>query len=113
VTLAFLIFIAVLLIAYDVAAPYLGQPTESKVLRSLSREWTVLPAAMGVLLGHWWSPSIQIGVSGWAYACAALVPVLGADIGYRYLGKGADLWWRSPLLYVALGVPIGAVLWSQ
>lgn len=113
VTAWFLVFIAVILIAYDVLAPMIGQPTESRVLRSVARDWTVLPAAIGVLVGHWFGPGISIGISGWGYATAALLPILGGDLAWRYLGDGSDRWWRQPLVYAALGVPIGAILWSQ
>lgn len=112
VTFWFLVFIAVILIAYDVLAPYIGQPTESRVLRSLSHDWTILPAVMGVLVGHWVGPGVSVGVSGWGYALAAVSPILVVDIVWN-VKRMEWHWARSPLIYVLAGTVLGTLLWSQ
>lgn len=102
----------VLLLAYDVIAGKIGQPTESMVLRDWGRDWTILPFIAGFLLGHWFGPRQNVSFSAWGFALPILAVLLVTDIVWNLKGLPPTAW-RYSLWYALAGIPAGMYLWGQ
>lgn len=102
------------LLAYDVIALKVGQPTESMVLRDWARSWTLLPFVAGFLLGHWFGPRQDPSFSAWAYALPIMALLLVGDVVWNvWFSSGEVPWWRYSLWYALAGIPAGMYLWGQ
>lgn len=114
-----LVLVILGLIAYDVIAGKLGQPTESAVLRDWARDWTILPFTAGFLLGHWFGPHVHADVSGWMWALPIMGVLLGIDVYWNVIRPqkirlvAPPPWWRYSLWYALAGIPVGMLLWPQ
>ena len=106
------ICITVITLAMDVALVQNHQRTESQEIKDWSLRWTWLPFAFGVLMGHWFAPGVAI--RGDLYGPLGGILVLFVwDLLFHYFITGDRPWYRYPLLYVFLGMPVGCFLWGQ
>lgn len=103
----------VLLIAYDVIAGKINQPTESMVLREWGWRWNTVPFLAGFLIGHWFFPRREVDVSGWMWVLPILGGLIVFDILWGRFGRNSRPWFRFPGWYVLLGIPVGMFLWGQ
>lgn len=113
ITEAVVIAVIVILLAYDVVALKIGQPTESMVLRDWGWEFSALPFTAGFLTGHWFFPRQTFFVSGWMYALPILVALIIFDLVWKYKAQSRKSWFRYPGMYFLLGIPAGMYLWGQ
>lgn len=103
---------AVIWLIWDVMAMPNGNPTESMVIRDWAHSMTWLPLVCGILMGHWFLNNVGINHDLKFVLPLLLVCILG-DVAYHFFGPAIHPLWRNPILYVALGVPVGAFLWGQ
>lgn len=116
VTIILMVLCAAALIAWDIYVAFFNDipnwaDTESGILRRAGRSFVGLPIAWGALGGHFWGPSHHL-VPWWGpllLAGATAVLALTHFILRRFLKIPA---W-SALVYLILGIPMGAIFWAQ
>lgn len=99
----------------DVALMWRGIPTYSRTLKELGARVSFFPYAWGVLGGHIWSPAPVLDIPWWAILFI-LVSIGLALTAIHLIMRGWHLWWVRwlPLaVYLPIGIPIGAVIWSM
>jgi len=116
ITAALLIVCAVVLIGWDIYVAFFNdipneRDTESGILRRAGRAFVAFPIAWGVLGGHFWGPSHDL-FGPWSplYLVGATVVLSSAHLILRRFLK-IPAW--SALVYLILGIPMGAMLWPQ
>ena len=107
-----LILNSVFLLVYDYFGPKFGNPSESTVIRDLASKWTILPFIAGLLIGHWFGPRQQVTYSAWGNSVPFLILLLVFDI-YWNINYTDYVWYRYPLFYVLMGIPVGMYLWGK
>lgn len=117
VTVGLVVGTAAAWIAWDVVLGVRRQKTESMWIAQWSRQFNVLPFAIGTLVGHWFVQSPEPDYRAWPAAVACAIGVLGFDLVSFPWPRGAILnvpkWLRYPGLWLAFGVPVGHFFWPQ
>jgi len=112
-TICILSSIAIGLILYDVLLSVKHESTESQVITTYAWRYSSIPFILGILIGHWlFTHESQWNMNVWPLAAVAMGAVIAWDISK--LNKSTDhSWTRYPGLWFAIGIPVGALLWSQ
>ena len=98
--------------AIDIGLILLRLPTISNRMRAAGRRVSTLPFGWGVLGGHFWGPCHEPIFGSWWASCGTLVGIGVAFGVVNWLAwrSGFGFWWYA-LIYLAIGVVLGAVFW--
>jgi hypothetical protein len=88
------------------------QPTVSMTMRDLAWKYVSFSALMGVLIGHWFFPSVNPAHHRVGNVLPILIALYLCDLAWIKFGSGR-MAWRYPGVWFTLGVVIGAKLWAQ
>lgn len=109
----------ILLLGYDALVSSIGQPTESRVLMSLSFDFPSIALMFGILLGHWFWPHKAEPQMFHSLLKLNLGPIpflllsFGFDFLHNHFYPNSYPAWRFPGFYTLLGIPIGSLFWYQ
>lgn len=92
-----------------IAKPVFGQKTISQAMRDASWKFNSAPFSVGVMAGHWFFPIRNPA----HHAVGDVLPVILLVLVWDIAWAGQRGWFRYPGIWFALGVPAGALLWSQ
>lgn len=109
ITKILLLVTAIVWIAYDIV-PFLNPErgdTISEVICYYGSRYSTLPLVFGVLMGHFFCP-VKEGAKQYPLALISIAVL--AIIRDTLFSYPVDV---SPILWLLLGIPLGAILWQQ
>lgn len=108
----FVIGIVVLLLVYDGIVGWIGQPSESTMIRDWAWQFNTVPFVMGIVSAHWFFPrqSWNNPVVGKTLPFIAILALY--DFLWWKYGASEPRWFRYPGMYFLLGMPVGVWLWA-
>lgn len=102
------------LIVYDVVLSLMHESTESQIISDYAWRHSTIPFLLGVLIGHWlFNHGSEWNMNMWPYGLVALGAVITFDILKKDDPDSNHHWTRYPGIWFGLGLPVGALLWSQ
>ena len=112
VTKIIIIVTLISVVIFDVVAVIVSPTsTVSNVLMTWSLKIQFIPLFFGVMVGHFFITRERVENRAWKYILLAglyvTIGIVGTIVAY------ATGWAGVPIVSVALGVPLGAILWTQ
>ena len=91
-----------------------GAPTISQTLRNIAWTFSLFPFIWGMLISHWFAPrqSLPSSLWGWGVGLPLMAILLTYDLYWLFSVKQRT-WYRWPMWYFLLGLPVGYWFWPQ
>lgn len=102
-----------ILLVWTAVASRFKQKTVSMAMRDIAWGWSTWAFVFGVLVGHWFLPILNPRHHAVGNVLPLILAVMLFDLYWRHKQGVRRVWFRYPGIWFALGVPAGALLWSQ